>query len=175
MKSLRAEERKIHTRSSKETWKLTHFYDGRVEGLFGLENKFLRYTTTCHKKHLVSPTKREIHTQNVENMWKWLKKYIKSRGSNIKKNLKIHILEYNFRKSNSDCFSWILMLLSCISTPNWTYLMVICFFGRYFRGASTQLLPKIIYIKFNLSKYLQKRSPKTSKLYEWRWLCRRNL
>ena len=45
--------------------------------------KHLRHHTICHKKHFVDPKNDTIHTQSVENVLHWLKKYIKSRGSNI--------------------------------------------------------------------------------------------
>lgn len=57
--------------------------------------------TVKHKTEFLCKEMKEVHTQNIENQWRWLKKYLKSRGSNIKCNLKDHINDYLFLKKEN--------------------------------------------------------------------------
>ena len=54
-------------------------------GYFGLGAKLTPHEKICHKKHHVGPKAPHKHTQNIENLWRWLKKYIKNHETASKK------------------------------------------------------------------------------------------
>ena len=58
-----------------------------------------------HSKNFVHPDNKFIHTQKVENLWRWLKDFLKKKGTNRITHLNQYLVEYHFRKMHpDDCF-----------------------------------------------------------------------
>ncbi|KAF7685120.1 hypothetical protein CDIK_4131, partial [Cucumispora dikerogammari] len=57
-----------------------------------------------HSRNSVDPQDKSIYTQNIECFWSYLKKYIRSRGKNLKKKLKYYLKEFKFLKSSKNPF-----------------------------------------------------------------------
>ncbi|KAF7685095.1 hypothetical protein CDIK_4155 [Cucumispora dikerogammari] len=84
------------------------------KGYLNVENLGFFHEKINHSKHFVDSNDTSIHTQNIENLWCHLKKYIKSRGSNIKKNLTHYINEFKFLKNKKDIFESLLQAFSSL-------------------------------------------------------------
>ena len=64
-------------------------------------NGFSHYKVN-HSENFVNPDDSNIHTQNIENRWNWVKKFIKKKGTNIQKHLEEYITEYLYKRKFKD-------------------------------------------------------------------------
>lgn len=63
-----------------------------------LKNENYQHKIVNHSINFINPEDQNIHTQNVENLWKYVKKYFKKYYGNQKKNFKYFLFEYIFIK-----------------------------------------------------------------------------
>ncbi|KAF7697614.1 hypothetical protein CDIK_1555 [Cucumispora dikerogammari] len=82
----------------------SHIITDEWRGYWGLNQGFESHKTICHKKYFMNPKDPSIYTQNIECMWKHLKKYVKWFGSNIKNNFEVVILEYKIKRTKKMFF-----------------------------------------------------------------------
>lgn len=57
-----------------------------------------------HSQNFVSPGNRVIHTQGVENQWRQLKRWLRSKGTNLGEDLQEYITEWLYKKEHSSSF-----------------------------------------------------------------------
>jgi hypothetical protein len=65
-----------------------------------------------HSQNFVSPLDSTIHTQNVENLWRCLRRFLSTKGTYTRRHLTGFINEFIFRKSCLDPFETILSLIA---------------------------------------------------------------
>ena len=58
-----------------------------------------------HKKNFVDPKDKNIHTQNIENLWGELRRFLKKYGRNTRKNLQDYVNEFQIRWEFKDDIS----------------------------------------------------------------------
>ena len=56
-----------------------------------------QHFTVNHKKHFVDSENKNIHTQNIENLWGELRRFFKKYGRNTRKNLEDYVNEFLIR------------------------------------------------------------------------------
>jgi hypothetical protein len=61
-----------------------------------------------HTNNFLNPKEQLIHTQNIENLWRGLRRFLSNCSSYSRQNLRSYINEFIFRKSNVDTFESIL-------------------------------------------------------------------
>jgi ISXO2-like transposase domain len=61
-----------------------------------------------HSENFVNPTDSSIHTQNVENLWRCLRRFLNKKGTYTRRNLSEYINEFIFRKAFCDIFEHLL-------------------------------------------------------------------
>jgi transposase-like protein len=71
---------------------------------FNLHNHGYTHFVINHSANFVDPQNRTIHTQNIENYWKHLKFWLKSRGNNLGDALPEYLAEYLYRKRHYNVF-----------------------------------------------------------------------
>ena len=60
-----------------------------------------KHSTICHKRNFVAPDNKSIHTQNIENLWRYAKQNLpKNSTSEDMKESYLH--EYMYRKNNEN-------------------------------------------------------------------------
>jgi len=64
-----------------------------------------------HSKNFVSPENSTIHTQNIENRWRRLKEFLKTKGSNRRKYISEYLAEFDFRQNCVDVFKELINLI----------------------------------------------------------------
>lgn len=64
-----------------------------------------------HSENFVSPDDSQVHTQNIENLWRCLRRFLSSRSNYSRKRLMEYVNEFTFRKCFIDTFE---MMLSVI-------------------------------------------------------------
>jgi transposase-like protein len=57
-----------------------------------------------HSQNFVDPNNPFIHTQTIENHWKHLKAWLKSRGSNLGTKMEEYLVEYLYKKRYPQVF-----------------------------------------------------------------------
>ncbi|KAF7685931.1 hypothetical protein CDIK_3320 [Cucumispora dikerogammari] len=87
-----------------------------LEGYLNVLNIDFLYKKSKTFNYFLNPNDKSIHTQPIESQWLCLKKYVKSKGKNIKKNLKFHIGEYKFFKNSINLFEDLLVCSSRLSS-----------------------------------------------------------
>ncbi|KAF7684823.1 hypothetical protein CDIK_4428 [Cucumispora dikerogammari] len=65
--------------------------------------------TICHKTNFVNAENPNIHTQNIDIYWRYLKKYIKSESLNNRKRLKRLVASYVLLKTVNNNFQKLLL------------------------------------------------------------------
>uniref|UniRef100_A0A182J0J8 DDE_Tnp_IS1595 domain-containing protein n=1 Tax=Anopheles atroparvus TaxID=41427 RepID=A0A182J0J8_ANOAO len=63
---------------------------------------------TVNSLNFLSPNNALIQTQNEENLWRWLKEYLKQKGTNRLRNLNEYLAEYVFRRMHPNAFESII-------------------------------------------------------------------
>jgi len=65
---------------------------------------FRSHKVVNHSTNFVCPTDSNVHTQNVENIWKCLRKFLTFNGAYRRKHLSDYLQEFIYRKSFPDAF-----------------------------------------------------------------------
>jgi len=78
------------------------------KGYLGIDKNNYKHYSVNHKENFVNPLNKEIHTQNIEILWRWLKKYIKNKSLNSFTNIKNYINEHKFLKGSNNVFEELL-------------------------------------------------------------------
>ncbi|XP_052901362.1 uncharacterized protein LOC128309171 [Anopheles moucheti] len=76
----------------------------------GLEQHGYRHNRVNHSENFVDPGNRDIHTQNIENLWRHVKDFIRSKGTH-KGSMRCYLREYQFKRHNQNSFEEILNIL----------------------------------------------------------------
>ncbi|KAF7689115.1 hypothetical protein CDIK_2865 [Cucumispora dikerogammari] len=79
------------------------------KGYENLKKQGFAHHTICHKTNFVNLENPNIHTQNIEVYWRYLKKYIKSGSLNNKKRLKRLVASYVLLKTVKNDFQKLLV------------------------------------------------------------------
>ena len=72
-----------------------------------------RHFVVNHSKNFVNPQIREVHTQNVENQWRQLKRWLRSKGTNIG-DVQSYLDEWLYRKQALNVFDDIIASLALL-------------------------------------------------------------
>lgn len=64
---------------------------GGYRGLVGANMPFDGHETVNHSRNFVNPVNSEVHSQNVENLWKWLH-FLRTKGTNLP-NLEVYLAD----------------------------------------------------------------------------------
>uniref|UniRef100_A0A182IWX9 ISXO2-like transposase domain-containing protein n=1 Tax=Anopheles atroparvus TaxID=41427 RepID=A0A182IWX9_ANOAO len=69
----------------------------------------VRFThgTGNHSSNFLNSNNALIHTLNVENLWRWLKEYLKQKSMNRVWKLNENLVEYVFRRKHPNAFEFI--------------------------------------------------------------------
>lgn len=67
-----------------------------------------RHFWVNHSENFVDPSNPAVHTQNIENLWKCLRKFLNKRSNYTRGHLESFIKEFIFRKISVDVFECIL-------------------------------------------------------------------
>lgn len=67
-----------------------------------------QHSVVVHDTHFVSPEDSSVHTQNVENMWRCLRRFLNRRSSYSRRHLQSYIGEFVFRKGCVETFETVL-------------------------------------------------------------------
>ncbi|KAF7694618.1 hypothetical protein CDIK_2098, partial [Cucumispora dikerogammari] len=86
------------------------------KGYLNVSNIGYLHERVNHSRNFLNPRDKSIHTQSTESQWAQLKKYVKSRDKNIKKNLKYYIEKYKFLKNLENAFEVLLLGSSRLSS-----------------------------------------------------------
>ena len=76
-----------------------------------LEEMGFQHFKINHSVNFVNPFFPEINTQKIESTWNTLRKLIKKKGTNIRKNHSEYLLEFQFRKENKNVFEALLNII----------------------------------------------------------------
>ncbi|XP_035901823.1 uncharacterized protein LOC118507446 [Anopheles stephensi] len=69
----------------------------------GLENNGYTHAMVNHSENFVHPNDPFVHTQSIENLWRWIKPFLRSKGTH--RGSLIHYLrEYQLKRSGSNSF-----------------------------------------------------------------------
>ncbi|XP_058122853.1 uncharacterized protein LOC131293818 [Anopheles ziemanni] len=63
-----------------------------------------------HSQYFIHPEDPTVHTQNIENVWRWLKPFLREKGTN-RAGLMEYIREYEVKRRNDDTFLTILNII----------------------------------------------------------------
>ena len=55
-----------------------------------------------HKKNFVDPNNHIVHTQNIENIWCALRRFLRGYGTNYRNNLEYYISEFILRRKSEN-------------------------------------------------------------------------
>ncbi|XP_050093815.1 uncharacterized protein LOC126576547 [Anopheles aquasalis] len=79
-----------------------------------LDERGFGHMVVNHSLYFVCPLDRNVHTQNIENRWRWLKRFLSDKGSH-KGNIETYMEEYLFRNrcacANVSVFAAILQIV----------------------------------------------------------------
>lgn len=70
----------------------------------GLQEMGFTHLVVNHSTSFVSPENPEAHTQNVENLWRCLRRFLNSKTAYSRRHLMSYVQEFVFRKSFIDIF-----------------------------------------------------------------------
>ena len=68
-------------------------------------HNFHHFAVNHKKKEFVDPKNSNVHTQNIENLWGELRRFMKKYGRNVRKNLKDYVHEFQIRWEFKDDIS----------------------------------------------------------------------
>ncbi|XP_052901693.1 uncharacterized protein LOC128309363 [Anopheles moucheti] len=66
-----------------------------------------------HSENFVNPTDRAVHTQNIENLWRWVKLFLSSKGTNRGSLIK-YMREYQMKRRNQNSFLSVLRAIQAV-------------------------------------------------------------
>ena len=106
-----------------------------------LEANGYRHYNVNHSENFVNPDDSNIHTQNIENRWNWMKKFIKKKGTNIQKHLEDYVLEYLYkRKFQNVAFDQFILDINNIDSIENNRLVFIHYFSAIVGKMNTQFV-----------------------------------
>lgn len=77
----------------------------------GLREQGFMHDVVNHSVNFVSPTDNNVHTQNIENLWRCLRRFLATKGTYTRRSLHGLIQEFIFRKSIIDPFESIISVI----------------------------------------------------------------
>lgn len=86
----------------------THVITDGWGGYQDLGSLGFRHSVVNHSHNFVNPQDPSIHTQGIENVWRCLRRFLRSKGTNICRHLDEYLKEFLFRKLHCDMFESIL-------------------------------------------------------------------
>ena len=95
--------RKIHAQS--------HIISDGWGAYEGLAHEGFTHSVINHSENFGSPADSSIHTQNIENTWRCLRRFLHSKGTYLRKDLINYIADFIFRKATFDCFEHMVSLI----------------------------------------------------------------
>ncbi|XP_053667506.1 uncharacterized protein LOC128717859 [Anopheles marshallii] len=78
-----------------------------------IEHHGYRHETVNHSENFVNPSDRTVHTQNIENLWRWVKPFLRSKGTN-RGSLINYLREYQMKRRNRNCFLSVLRAIQAV-------------------------------------------------------------
>jgi transposase-like protein len=70
----------------------------------GLQALGFNHSVVNHSENFVSPNDPMVHTQNIENLWRCLRRFLNSRSSYSRDHLTTYLWEFTFRKCFPNTF-----------------------------------------------------------------------
>jgi len=77
-----------------------------------LNNLGFRHSVVVHERNFVAPEDPNVHTQNVENLWRCLRRFLNRRCAYRRKDLMSYVREFMFRKVFIDPFETLISAIS---------------------------------------------------------------
>jgi len=84
-----------------------------------LQTYGFQHQVVNHSANFVSPDDRSVHTQNIENLWGCLMKFLRHKGTNTRKHLSSYLSEFIFRRSFVDPFETSVSFIEIMQRDNW--------------------------------------------------------
>jgi transposase-like protein len=84
------------------------------KGYNNLSSLGFHHSVVNHSVNFVDPIDSEVHTQNVENLWRCLRRFLHGRSNYSRHQLLRYIDEYAFRKTTIDHFETLISLISSV-------------------------------------------------------------
>jgi hypothetical protein len=97
---------------------LSHIVSDGWGGYVDLHQICARHSVVNHSENFVSPSDNTVHTQNVENLWRCLRRFLSKNGRYAREDLSEYVREFVYRKSFIDPFECL------ISTIEQQYLVL---------------------------------------------------
>ena len=69
------------------------------------------HSVVNHSQNFVSPNDSTVYTQNVENLWRCLRRFLNSKGTYTRRHLQEYLDEFMFRKGSVDVFETVVSAL----------------------------------------------------------------
>lgn len=73
-----------------------------------------RHFVVNHSKNFVHPENRNVHTQNVENQWRQIKRWLRSKGTNLGGAIQEYLDEWQYRRQVSDVFRDVILHMASL-------------------------------------------------------------
>ena len=90
---------------------LTHIVSDGWSGYVNVHQICVRHSVVNHSENFVSPSDSNVHTQNVENLWRCLRRFLNRGGRYSRDDLYNYIQEFVYRKSFIDPFECLLSII----------------------------------------------------------------
>ena len=87
-------------------------------GYRNLNSLGFRHQVVNHSVNFVNPEDSAIHTQNIENLWRNLRRFLHGRSNYSRQHLLSYIYEFIFRKRYIDTFEMLLTISSVRASGN---------------------------------------------------------
>ncbi|XP_049281628.1 uncharacterized protein LOC125762994 [Anopheles funestus] len=79
----------------------------------GIDQHGFIHETINHSQNFVDPSDPFVHTQNIENLWRWVKPFIRSKGTKRGVLIK-YIREYEMKRQNQNSFLSVLQAIKAV-------------------------------------------------------------
>jgi hypothetical protein len=87
---------------------MTHIMSDGWGAYSNLIEQAYTHSVVNHSQNFINPSDNNVHTQNVENLWRCFRRFLNAKGTRTRKHLPEYIQEFTFRKLAIDPFDIIL-------------------------------------------------------------------
>jgi transposase-like protein len=82
----------------------SHIITDGWRGYAGVDQIGYRHDIVNHSANFISPIDPTIHTQNIENLWRCLRRFLNRKGSYTRKHIKEYLHEFVYRRNFPQTF-----------------------------------------------------------------------
>jgi IS1 family transposase len=86
----------------------THIISDGWGAYSNLNQASYTHSVVNHSENFLNPTNPNVHTQNIENLWRCFRRFLNAKGTQTRRHLSEYIREFIFRKLATDSFEIIL-------------------------------------------------------------------